>query len=76
MSDGDRAPDGVVRVRAANPSPMTLEGTNTYVVGGWVVDPGPADPAHLDAVLAAAPGGVEGILLTHGHPDQDRKSVV
>jgi glyoxylase-like metal-dependent hydrolase (beta-lactamase superfamily II) len=59
----------VVRVRADNPSPLTLGGTNTYVVGGWVVDPGPADPRHLDAVLAAAGGAVHGVVLTHGHPD-------
>jgi glyoxylase-like metal-dependent hydrolase (beta-lactamase superfamily II) len=48
---------------------MTLDGTNTYVVAGWVVDPGPADPAHLDAVLAAAGGEIAGIALTHSHPD-------
>src|SRR4051794_4756093 len=69
MSRDDRDPAGVVRVRAHNPSPMTLDGTNTYVVGGWVVDPGPNDAAHLDAVRAAAAAGVEGIVLTHAHPD-------
>jgi glyoxylase-like metal-dependent hydrolase (beta-lactamase superfamily II) len=65
----DRAPHGVVRVRAGNPSPYTLDGTNTYVVDGrWVIDPGPADEAHVDAIAAAA-GDVEGILITHDHPD-------
>jgi glyoxylase-like metal-dependent hydrolase (beta-lactamase superfamily II) len=64
----DRDPDGVVRVRAPNPSPLTLDGTNTYVVGRWVVDPGPADPGHLDAVRAAA-DGIEGVVLTHSHAD-------
>jgi glyoxylase-like metal-dependent hydrolase (beta-lactamase superfamily II) len=58
-----------VRVRASNPSPMTLDGTNTYVVAGWVVDPGPDDPAHLAAVLEAARGGLAGIVLTHDHLD-------
>jgi glyoxylase-like metal-dependent hydrolase (beta-lactamase superfamily II) len=48
---------------------MTLDGTNTYVVGPWVVDPGPDDAGHLDAVRAAAGGGVEGVVLTHGHSD-------
>jgi glyoxylase-like metal-dependent hydrolase (beta-lactamase superfamily II) len=48
---------------------MTLDGTNTYVTAGWVVDPGPADPPHLEEVLAAARGEIEGIVLTHGHPD-------
>ena len=67
MADSD--PPGVRRVRADNPSPLTLDGTNTYVVGGWVVDPGPADPAHLEAVRAAAGGPIEGIALTHSHPD-------
>lgn len=67
MADTD--PPGVRRVRADNPSPLTLDGTNTYVVGTWVVDPGPDDPAHLDAVQAAAADGIEGIALTHTHPD-------
>ncbi|MBI1759572.1 MAG: MBL fold metallo-hydrolase [Actinobacteria bacterium] len=52
---------------------MTLEGTNTWLLRGpaerdcVVVDPGPADEAHLAAVRAAGPVTV--ILLTHGHPD-------
>jgi glyoxylase-like metal-dependent hydrolase (beta-lactamase superfamily II) len=65
----DREPQGVRRVRAANPSPLTLDGTNTYVVGSWVVDPGPADERHLAAVTRAAGGEVEGVVLTHGHAD-------
>jgi glyoxylase-like metal-dependent hydrolase (beta-lactamase superfamily II) len=59
----------VLRVRARNPSPLTLDGTNTYVAGRWVVDPGPDDPSHLEAVMAAATQGIEGIVLTHGHAD-------
>jgi glyoxylase-like metal-dependent hydrolase (beta-lactamase superfamily II) len=56
-----------------NPSPMTLEGTNTWVLRApgerdcVVVDPGDDDPAHLDRV--AAQGPVALILLTHRHPD-------
>ena len=70
MTDGDRAPEGVVRVRAPNPSPLSLDGTNSYVVEGWVVDPGPALDEHLAAVeRAAGERGVEGIVLTHDHPD-------
>lgn len=65
----DREPEGVVRIRAANPSPLTLDGTNTYVAARWVVDPGPADPAHLDAIVAAATDGIDGIVLTHDHID-------
>jgi glyoxylase-like metal-dependent hydrolase (beta-lactamase superfamily II) len=56
-------------VRAANPSPMTLDGTNTYVVGGWAIDPGPDDDGHLRDVLAAAGGRLDGIVLTHDHLD-------
>lgn len=65
----ERHPNGVTRVRAANPSPLTLDGTNTYVVGGWVVDPGPDDGDHRRAVLDAADGEIEGVVLTHMHPD-------
>lgn len=64
----------VALVRAANPGPFTLDGTNTWVVGRdpcWVVDPGPALRAHVAAVLAEAKrrGGVGGIALTHDHGD-------
>jgi glyoxylase-like metal-dependent hydrolase (beta-lactamase superfamily II) len=69
MAGQDSDPEGVVRVRAANPSPLTLDGTNTYVVDRWVVDPGPADPDHIQAVASAATEGIEGIVLTHGHAD-------
>jgi glyoxylase-like metal-dependent hydrolase (beta-lactamase superfamily II) len=61
-------------VRAANPSPMTLDGTNTWVLKegpssrAIVVDPGPALPQHFQAILDVA-GGVGLVLLTHGHPD-------
>src|SRR4051795_9855016 len=64
---GTVMPEGVVRVRASNPSPLTLDGTNTYIAGGWVIDPGPDDPAHLDAVVAHGP--FDGIVLTHSHYD-------
>ncbi len=61
-------------VLAPNPSPMTLDGTNTWVLrepGGRrsvVVDPGPLDSAHLAKVLEVA-GEVVEVLLTHGHAD-------
>ncbi len=53
---------------------MTLGGTNTYVVGrdpAYVVDPGPDDAGHLDAVRAEGEerGGIEGAVLTHSHSD-------
>ena len=69
MRDEDRDPAGVVRVRAPNPSALTLDGTNTYVVGSWVVDPGPADEGHLETVRRAAGGPIEGVVLTHSHAD-------
>ena len=47
---------------------MTLNGTNTWVVGGWVVDPGPADAGHLARVREAA-GPIAGVVLTHSHAD-------
>jgi glyoxylase-like metal-dependent hydrolase (beta-lactamase superfamily II) len=69
MAGPDSDPAGVTRVRAANPSALTLDGTNSYVVDGWVVDPGPAEDSHLDAILAAAGGEIAGIALTHSHFD-------
>ena len=65
---------GVALVRADNPSPFTLAGTNTWLVDRdptWVVDPGPALPAHVSDVLAEGHrrGGIAGIALTHDHPD-------
>lgn len=58
---------------ADNPSPMTLDGTNTWLLKApdatsyVVVDPGPLDEAHLKRIAAVGP--VSEVLLTHGHPD-------
>jgi glyoxylase-like metal-dependent hydrolase (beta-lactamase superfamily II) len=63
---------GVRRVLAPNPGMMTGPGTNTYLVGDdevAVIDPGPDEPAHLDAILSAAAGRVRWILVTHTHID-------
>ena len=65
---------GVRRIVAHNPSPMTFTGTCSYVLGTGavaVIDPGPADPAHIAALLAGlAPGErVSHILVTHAHLD-------
>lgn len=63
---------------APNPGPMTLDGTNTYVLAepgstaAVVVDPGPDDAVHLDRVLAdlqARGQRASMVVLTHGHPD-------
>ncbi|MBG0820241.1 MBL fold metallo-hydrolase [Planomonospora sp. ID91781] len=72
-------PDGAgtehaLNLLAPNPSPMTLDGTNTWVVGlgeeVLVVDPGPDDEAHLARVAAhLRDRRVTAILLTHGHHD-------
>jgi glyoxylase-like metal-dependent hydrolase (beta-lactamase superfamily II) len=60
-------------VRAANPSPLTLDGTRTHLVGRArvaVIDPGPASDEHLAALLAEiGDAAVTAILLTHTHPD-------
>lgn len=62
------------RIVAPNPGPMTLEGTNSYLVGrepAILIDPGPADENHIAALRAAATerGGIEEVLLTHRHGD-------
>jgi glyoxylase-like metal-dependent hydrolase (beta-lactamase superfamily II) len=64
----------VALVRADNPGLLTLEGTNTWVVGrdpAWVVDPGPLLDEHVAAVVdeVMRRGGLEGIVLTHDHAD-------
>ncbi len=70
-----RLSPAVARVLAPNPGPMTLEGTNTWLLGDpartapVVVDPGPLIEQHVDAVLEAAHGRVASVLLTHRHPD-------
>ena len=61
-------------VRADNPGPFTLTGTNTWIFGRdpcWIVDPGPAIDEHVAAVAEEARrrGGAGGIVLTHGHAD-------
>jgi glyoxylase-like metal-dependent hydrolase (beta-lactamase superfamily II) len=64
---------GVRRVVANNPGPYTFLGTNTYIVGSGnvaVIDPGPADAAHMAAITEATRGErVTHILITHSHRD-------
>jgi len=70
----ERITDHASRVLAANPGPMTLEGTNTWILQApdadqsVVVDPGPMLEDHLRTVLEAS-GDVAVVLLTHKHPD-------
>ena len=64
----------VVRIRAENPGPFTLSGTNTWILGRdpcYVIDPGPLLDAHVEAIVreASARGGAAAIVLTHGHAD-------
>ncbi len=65
---------GLRRILAPNASPMTFRGTNTYVLGTEglaVIDPGPEDPAHLQAIRAAVTTGqrISHIIVTHAHVD-------
>ncbi|TLP64587.1 MBL fold metallo-hydrolase [Parasedimentitalea maritima] len=65
---------GLRRILAPNPSPMTYRGTNTYVIGRTdlaVVDPGPALPHHLQAILSAVEPGqkITHVIVTHSHLD-------
>src|SRR6056297_3647390 len=66
--------NGIRRLLAPNPSPMTYRGTNTYLLGETdvaVIDPGPPLEAHLEAILAALGPGqrVSHIIVTHSHVD-------
>jgi len=64
---------GIRRVIADNPGPFTLYGTGTYILGTGqvaVIDPGPADPQHVAAILAGLEGeSISHILVTHTHMD-------
>jgi glyoxylase-like metal-dependent hydrolase (beta-lactamase superfamily II) len=66
----------IERIVAPNPGPMTLTGTNTYLVGDGsgellAIDPGPEEPAHMHAILSAAArvGRITRVLVTHRHLD-------
>ncbi len=64
----------LVGIRAANPGPFTLSGTNSWIVGRapvWLVDPGPALDEHVAALQAEIDrrGGLGGVALTHDHAD-------
>jgi glyoxylase-like metal-dependent hydrolase (beta-lactamase superfamily II) len=65
--------DGISRIVAGNPGPMTYHGTNTYLIEGadgfTVLDPGPDEILHLEAILEATEGRVARILLSHTHHD-------
>ncbi|WP_114373691.1 MBL fold metallo-hydrolase [Elioraea thermophila] len=64
---------GIRRIVARNPSPYTYHGTNTWLVGRGavaIIDPGPDDADHRDAILAAVAGErVTHIVVTHHHRD-------
>jgi glyoxylase-like metal-dependent hydrolase (beta-lactamase superfamily II) len=64
---------GVRRLTAPNAGPFTFHGTNSYIVGRGrvaVIDPGPDDPTHLAALLAATKGEtISHVVLTHTHRD-------
>lgn len=74
-----RLSPSVLRVTARNPGAMTGPGTNSYLAGAgdqWaVIDPGPADDRHIQALLDAAPGPIRYILVTHTHQDHSPGAV-
>lgn len=68
----DTIAPGVRRLVANNPGFMTGPGTNTYLVGHTrhlVIDPGPADAAHIERIVAETRGAIDGVLVTHTHGD-------
>ena len=67
-----RVAPAILRIVAPNPGPLTGPGTNSYLVGERelaVIDPGPAEPAHVEALVAAGGGRIGWILVTHTHRD-------
>lgn len=73
MTQISRLDTDLTRIRAENPSPMTAEGTNSYIIGAQdlaVIDPGPNDPTHLARLLdVIGHRRVTSILVTHSHMD-------
>ena len=73
MQTPEKVTERATRLLAPNPSPMTLDGTNTWILrepgvdGCVVVDPGPLDENHLARIAELGPVAL--IVLTHGHPD-------
>ena len=73
VTPAERPPDWVTLLRAPNPGPMTLDGTNTWILrapgaaSAVVIDPGPLEEGHLARI--AAHGPFRSILVTHGHHD-------
>jgi glyoxylase-like metal-dependent hydrolase (beta-lactamase superfamily II) len=68
-------------IRAPNPGPMTLDGTNTWVItdehaGAVLLDPGPAIQTHIEAILAACTPRLVTIVLTHRHPDHSEAAAM
>jgi glyoxylase-like metal-dependent hydrolase (beta-lactamase superfamily II) len=69
-----RLSEHVCRLTAPNPGVMTGPGTNTYLIGNAdtgiaVIDPGPPDEGHIEAIVDAAKGPIRWILCTHTHLD-------
>ena len=69
----------VRRIVAPNPGPMTGPGTNSYIIGDAelaVIDPGPAIPSHVDAILASVGERLRYVVCTHTHPDHSPGAAV
>ena len=78
MTSAEEIGDGVRRLTAPNPGPMTHTGTQTYLVGTddvAVIDPGPDLEAHRAAILAAGGGGISHVIVTHAHLDHSAGAV-
>lgn len=72
MTTVDQFSPLVRRITAPNGSAMTGGGTNAYLLGKdhiAVLDPGPADDGHIEAILAAGDGKIRWIIVTHTHKD-------
>lgn len=76
--DAVQVSERVRRITAPNPGPMTGPGTNSYLVGDRqvaVIDPGPADESHIQAILSACGDQLKWVVATHTHPDHSPAAV-